>query len=81
MVHIQLKLLKISAISIVKKLLIDSAKKSITNAIKTASKRTIQKTAAAAGYLIDKKIAGKITSVSKKFSQNDQANNKIEIQK
>ena len=48
--------------------LFDSAKKSTTDAIKTASKRAIQKTAEAIGDLIGKKIADKITSVSKKVS-------------
>ena len=46
--------------------LLDSAKESTTNAIKTASKRAIQKTAEATGDLIDNKIADKITSISKK---------------
>ena len=46
--------------------LLDSAKKSTTDAIKTASKRAIQKTAAATDDLIGNKIADKITSVSKK---------------
>ena len=45
--------------------LLDSAKTSTTDAIKTASKRAIQKTEAT-GDLIDNKIADKITSVSKK---------------
>ena len=45
--------------------LIDTAKKSTTDAIKTASKRAIQKTAEAAGDLIDNKIIDKITSISK----------------
>ena len=44
--------------------LLDSEKKSRTDAIKTASKRAIQKTAEAAGDLIGSKIADKITSVS-----------------
>ena len=48
--------------------LLDSAKKSTTNAIKTASKRAIQKIAEATGNLIGNKIADKITSVSKKFA-------------
>ena len=43
---------------------LDSAKKSTTDAIKTASKRAIQKTAEVTGDLIDK-----ITSVSKKFTK------------
>ena len=51
------------------KLLDDSAKKSTTNAIKTASKKAIQKTAGATGDLIGNKIADKITSVSKKSTK------------
>ena len=46
--------------------LLDSAKKPTTDAIKTASKRAIQKTAEATGDLIGNKIADKITSFSKK---------------
>ena len=46
--------------------LLDSAKKCTTDAIKTASKRAIQKTAEATGDLIGNKIADKIISVSKK---------------
>ena len=45
--------------------LLDSAKKSTTDAIKTASKRAIQKTAKANGNLIGNKITDKITSISK----------------
>ena len=44
------------------------------DAIKTASKRAIQKTAEATGDLIGHKIADKITSFQKKssrYSQND----------
>ena len=52
------------------KKLVDTAKKSATDAIKTASKRAIQKTAEATGDLIGNKIADKI-SVSKKKSNND----------
>ena len=48
--------------------LLDSAKKYTTDAIKTASKRAIQKTAEATGDLIGNKIVDKITSVSKKKS-------------
>ena len=44
--------------------LLDITKKSTTDAIKTASKRAIQKTAEATGDLIGNKIADKITSVS-----------------
>ena len=47
--------------------LLDSAKKSITDAIKTGSKRASEKTAEATRDLIGKKVADKITSVSKKI--------------
>ena len=47
---------------------LDSSKKSPTDAIKTASKRAIQKTAEATGDLTGNKIAEKIISVSKKSS-------------
>ena len=57
--------------------LLDSAKKSKTDAIKTASERAIQKTEEATRDLIDNKIADKITSVSKKSANNLQ-NNKTE---
>ena len=49
--------------------LVDSAKKSATDPVKTASKRAIQKTAEATGDLIGNKIADKITSASKKSHQ------------
>ena len=54
------------------KKLVDSAKKSATDAIKTASKRAIQKTSEATGDLIDNKTADKIitefnSSTSKKL--------------
>ena len=45
--------------------LLDSAKKSATDAIKTASKRAIQKTTEATGDLTGNNLADKITSVSK----------------
>ena len=54
--------------------LFHSAKTSTTDAIKTASKREIQKTAEATGDLIGIKIADKITSVSespKKLHSNE----------
>ena len=54
--------------------LLDGAKKSTTDAIKTASKRAIQKTAEATGDLIGNKIVDKITSVSKKKSNNNNDN-------
>ena len=57
------------------KKLVDTAKKSATDAIKTASKRAIQKTAEATGDLIGNKIADNITSVSKKKSNSDNNNN------
>ena len=60
--------------------LLDSAKKSTTDAIKTASKREIQKIAEATGDLIGDKIADKIISVSKKPKnpQNNKANDETE---
>ena len=71
------------------KKLLDSAKKSTTDTIKTASKRVVQKTAEATGDLIGNKIANKIPSVSTellskkstKELQNDKASYKIEIPK
>ena len=57
------------------KKLVDTAKISATDAVKTASKRTIQKTAEANGELIGNKTADKITSVSKKKSNNNNNNN------
>ena len=61
------------------KKLFDTAKKSTTDVIKTASKRAIQKTAEATGDLIGNKIADKITSVSKKKSNNDNNNDDVEL--
>ena len=52
--------------------LLDSAKKSTADAIKTASKRAIQKTAEVNGDLIGNKIDDKITSVSNKKPNNDE---------
>ena len=46
---------------------LDSAKKSTADAIKTALKRAIQKTAEATGDLISNKAADKITSCFKKI--------------
>ena len=56
--------------------LFDSANKSTTDAIKTASKRAIQKAAEGTGDLIGNKSADKITSISKKSKkpQNNEAN-------
>ena len=70
--------------------LLDSANKDATiDAIKTTSKRAMQKTAEATGDLIRNKIDNKITNISKKSSrelhsrklQNNKANDGIEISK
>ena len=57
--------------------------KSATDAIKTTSKRPIQKAAVATGDLIGNKIADKITSVSKKSkkSKSNEANDESETPK
>ena len=60
--------------------LIDSAKNSTADAIKTASKIKIQKTAEATGGLMENKIADKITSASKK-SPKELQNDKTETGK
>ena len=60
--------------------LLDSTKKSATHAIKTASKRAIQKTAEATSDLIGNKIADKITSVSKKPSNNNNSSNNEDVE-
>ena len=57
---------------------LDSAKKSTTDAINTASKRAIQKTAEATGNLIGNKIADKIRSVSKNKSTKELPNDETE---
>ena len=64
--------------------LLDSAKKSTIDAIKTASKTAIQKIAEETGDLIGNKIADKIASVSKKKStkelhNNDETEENVEI--
>ena len=60
--------------------LIDSAKKSTADAIKTASKRAIQKTTEAAGDLIGNKITDKTMSVwGKKNPNNNNNNNDAEL--
>ena len=63
--------------------LIDTTKKSTTNAMKTTPKRVIQKTAEATGDSIGNKIADKITSISKKLvkelSNNDETGEDVEI--
>ena len=63
-----------------------NAKKSTIDAIKTASKRGIHKTAEVTGDLIGNEIADKITSVSKKSSsklcsQNNKTKNESEAPK
>ena len=58
--------------------LLDNAKKSITDAIKTESKRAIQKIAEGTGDLTGNKIVDKITSFSKsKIPNNNDNNNNI----
>ena len=52
--------------------LFDSAKKSKTDPIKTASKRIIQKTAESTSGLIGNKIADKTTSISKTSTKEKQ---------
>ena len=59
---------------------LDGAKKSTTDAIKTASKRAIQKAAEATGDLIGNKIADKITSVSKKSNNDDDDDDDEDVQ-
>ena len=53
-------------------------KRSTTDAIKTASNKLIQKTAEAADDLIGNKTADKITSVSKKKTQNNKSETRCE---
>ena len=50
--------------------LIDHAKQSATDALKTTSKKVIQKTAEATGDLIGNKMADRITYISKNSQQN-----------
>ena len=52
--------------------LLDHAKQSATDVLKSASKTAIQKTAEATGDFIGNKIAYKITRVSKTSPQNDE---------
>ena len=51
--------------------LLDHAKQSATDALRTTSKRLIQQTAAATGDLIGNEISNKITGVSKNSQQNN----------
>ena len=79
---LQKTLVKIEAVNMVKNLL-TVGKKSTTDAIKTATKTSIQEPAEATGDWIGNKIADKITGGSKKSlapsvelcSQNNRANN------
>ena len=50
---------------------LDNAKQSVTDALKTTSNRAIQKTAEATGDSIGVKIANRITKVSKNSQQNN----------
>ena len=61
-------LLEVWVINIEGNLLIQ-LKKSAIDAVKTASKRAIQKTAEATGDLVGNKIADKITSISEKSTK------------
>ena len=60
--------------------LFDSAQKSTTVAMKTASKRAIQKTVVVTGDLIGNKIVDKITRVSKKSPMELHSKNEDEIE-
>ena len=59
--------------------LLDSAKKSTADVIKTALKRAIKKTAEATGDFIGNKIVDRITSVSKKKSVKELPNHETEV--
>ena len=62
------------------KKLLDTAQKSTTDAIKTASKRAIQNTAEATGDLIGNKIADKIKCLEKtKELRNNNDDQDVEI--
>ena len=54
--------------------LVDSAKKSATDALKIASKRAIQKTAEVTRDLVENKIADNITSIPKKSASEPHSN-------
>ena len=58
---------------------IDHVKQTSTDALKTVSKREIQKTAEATGDLIGNKIADKITRISKILPQNNSERDEEEI--
>ena len=54
--------------------LVDTAKKSATDTLKIAGKRTIQKTAEASGDLVDNFIAEQITSIANKPASEPHSN-------
>ena len=58
---------------------LDHAKKFATDALKTSSKRAIQKTAEASGDLVGNKIADRNTKVSKSLPKNNSETNEGEI--
>ena len=62
-------------------MLLDHAKQSATDALKTASNRAIQKTAETTGALIGNKIAEKITRASNTFPQNNSETDEEEIRR
>ena len=70
---------KVYAITTVKNFLI-GLKKSTTDAMKTASKGAIQKTAEATGDLTGNKIANKITRVLKKKTAKELHNNDEDVE-
>ena len=57
--------------------LVDTAKKSATDALKTASRRAIQKAAEATGDFVGNKIVDKITSCSKNLQITQKSCNQI----
>ena len=61
------------------KKLVDTAKKSAADAIKTASKRAIEKSEEATGHLIGNKIVDKTTRVFKKKSNNNNDDDDAEL--
>ena len=58
---------------------LDHAKKSVADALKTTSKRAIQKAAEAYGNLIGNETADKTTGVSKTSPQNNSQTNEEEV--
>ena len=58
---------------------LDHSKQSATDALKTASKRVVQKTVEGTGDLIGNKIAGRITKFSKTSPQNNSQTSEQEI--